>query len=137
MPRAEATEKSPERQAVLDEAARQLQRLPTVVIVPLLPFLADLGRDPHDPLTAGTVRRSIRRWRVLQCFGDLRRMPAHRHLSRTQIVLRVADETGVPQRSIENWITRYNRLTDAGLAGGFPALVDRYGRPRKAASNRV
>ena len=103
----------------------------------------ELDRVRPGPLTAGMIRRAHGRFRVLQRFAELKASAEYRAKSNRQVILRVVAEAGAmfpgvrcSRRSIQTWLGKYNTVGEDGLAGGPAALIDRYGRPPKAGSER-
>ena len=126
---------------VIGEALHQLKRLRCDAVAALLPFLSELAML-NPPATAGTVRRAVGRLRLVQRFAELRRLPEIRGRSNRAIILQVNHEAGriapgqrCSLRSLQKWIEAYNTLTSGGLAAGWAALIDNYGRPLKRSSS--
>jgi len=126
---------------VIAEALYQLKRLRVDTVASLLPFLGELAAL-NPPATAGTVRRAIARSRLLHRFAELRALPENRSRSERSIILQVHREAAriapgqkCSVRSLQVWIERYNTPTAGGLAAGWEALVDNYGRPLKRSSS--
>lgn len=126
---------------VIAEALYQLRRLRTDTAAALLPFLGELAAL-NPPATAGTVRRTIGRFRLLRRFAHLRALPENHGRSNRSIIMQVHGEAGwiapgqkCSVRSLQVWIEQYNTPTAGGLAAGWEALVDNYGRPLKRSSS--
>ena len=132
------TEANDNRNTIFAEITESLSRLPAETLLPLLPVLGELARDRPRRLTAGMVRRALDRWRLVKLFRSIKTDPKYGNPSNRQALKRVSrlasrDAPGVKcaVRSLERWIENYNRVGADGLAAGFSALLDKYGRPRK------
>ena len=130
-------ERDASRDAVINEGLCQLKRLRYDAVAALLPFPGELA-VLNPPATAGTVRRAVGRLRLVQRFADLRRVPENRSWGNRAILVQVSREAGriapgqrCSVRSLQTWIEAYNALTSGGLAAGWEALIDNYGRPVK------
>ncbi|MCK4627085.1 MAG: hypothetical protein KAV00_17365 [Phycisphaerae bacterium] len=126
---------------VIAEAVHQLRLLRCDAVAALLPFLGELAAL-NSPATAGTIRRAVNRLRLVRRFSQLRRQPENRGKSNRSLIIRVNREAAriapgqcCSVRSLQKWIKAYNSLTPGGLAAGWEALIDNYGRPLKRSSN--
>lgn len=124
------------RELLLTELAHAASRVPTDLLVPLLSMTAELSGRQGTPRSAGTLRRAIERGRILQRFAELRRDPKCTGWDNLRLLRELLTEVRrrFPQmkcstRTLQRWIHDWNSTADGGLARGFVALIDAYGRP--------
>lgn len=137
MQRSEAIENSEIRGELLDEILNATGVLSVEALVPIPGLIRELGASADHPATPNTVRRFIGRLRVLRRYAELRGDPANAKLSDAAIIRQVARDASAiapglnaSVRAVRLWITKHNRVNSTGLAGGWNALIDRYGRAR-------